>query len=269
MGKGRLRTTDYNTETRLLRTTKWWLAPEGVSRKSRAISGIFLATILAAALLVGIMRWFADDTAPEPTSAAAQQAQEQAQEAVPAVEPVCPEAAPEVLLPEQIMDFPLTPTWVRDGDMLRPVSATGGPGLETPFPQCFSRNPEGALYAASNFATGAISSTATGDHKEFYSLRLSHTGSYNALISSLADATPAENRPTVSISGYRWNSYSPTLVSLELRFTLMSGPRAGTASAIPYTLSWENNDWLIVPPNPSDNLTADPNRPYIPWGGTA
>lgn len=258
--------TDYNEPRagRIARTAKWWYAPENVSTKGRKVSRVFLGIIglvLASALAVV---WISPGRSATDTAAP-----------VAPVPPIlvtshCAEAAPVQFTPEQVISTAYDTLWVRDGDMSRPTSPAGGPFDGDPYPRCFARTPEGALYSAASFATGVLAATASGDLKPFFEVRASHTGNYTALVSSIADAQPTPSRSQVTITGYRWNSYSPDQVSLEIRYSLLTGDSAGVNTATVYNLTWENNDWLLVVPGKHDTVQVpvDETRTYIPWGGT-
>lgn len=267
MSKTRLRATDYNTEPspgRVTRITKWWFAPEGVTRKSKQVWGTFLGALAATLATLLIISWFqTPDPQTVPVSAAPAPVQVE--------KSACPEQEAVQVPPEILISTQLSTVWVRDGDMQRPTSETAGPAKDKPFPQCYSRTPEGALYAAAGFASGILTATAAGDQKPFFQERASHTGNYTVLIADLPDAGPVQNRPTVRFSGYRWNSYTPELASVEIRYTLLTGPRAGSTTALTYTMTWERNDWLLVVPGKTDTVAVSPdsNHTYIPWGGTA
>ena len=257
---------DYNKTRpgRVSRTVRWMYAPENVTPKARKGAAVYLglvALVLASAWVVTLF-W------PEGTT--------QTQTAVPA--PVtgtpqmistCAPVDPVEFLPEQVVTQTLDPVWVRDGSMSRPVSPSGGPFVGDPFPRCFARTPEGALYAAASFATGVITATDSGDLKSFFETRASHTGNYTAMISRLPTIVPDTERTQVIITGYRWNNYTPDQVSLEIKFTSTTGETAGESIANVYTLTWENNDWLQVVPGPADivQVPVDETK-YIAWGGT-
>lgn len=273
MGKGR-RVTDYNAvaqNNRATRTARWWLAPQGVSQKSKVISAIFIGVLLIALLAM----YFFSPSAPEPTAvpvaakpstSAAPGTSTSPEAAAPSL---CKEQKAEEVTPEEVVNATYETVWVRDGDMVRPTSATAGPDLETPYPACFSRTPEGALYATASFATGILTATAAGQATDFITARASHTGNYDAFLMEAVGVT-VENRPTVRISGYRWNSYSASLASIEVQYTLVTGPDAGRNTALTYTVSWEDNDWRMVIPSKSDQVVNNStDRTYIPWGGAA
>src|SRR5690349_9395649 len=65
MSKSR-RVTDYNAvaQNRITRTARWWLAPQGVTPRSKIISGVFLGVLLVALLFMFIWR----PSSPEPTA---------------------------------------------------------------------------------------------------------------------------------------------------------------------------------------------------------
>lgn len=261
--------TDYNQPRpgRIARTAKWWYAPdpERITEKSRKTSKTFLG-ILVIALVAGLVVILVRPSAEESSPAAA---------IAPSVPPIlvtsdCAPAEAVDLLPEQVVSAAFEPLWVRDGTMARPTSTTGGPFSGDPFPKCFARTPEGALYAATSFATGVLSATDSGDLKNFFEVRASHTGNYTVMIANLPTLVPDTERVQVAITGYRWNNYTPDRVSLEIRFTSNTGESAGRNAATVYTLTWENNDWLIVVPGAPDivQVPVDDGRTYIPWGGT-
>jgi hypothetical protein len=264
---------DYNESGRAVRTAKWWFAPENVTPKSKKRWGLYLlgvGAVAAGALLVSFIH---------PSGQGQGQGQEQVTAQLvsppaptPVLEPVCPAQDPVPVPPETLVLTTFDSVWVRDGGMSRPTSTTGGPFQGAPFPSCFSRTPEGALYSAANFATGVLAATDAGDEKPFFASRASHSGNYNVLIADLPGegAGTVTNRPISSISGYRWNSYSPDTASVEIRYSLLTGASSGEQTAITYNLTWENNDWLLVVPGKSDQMSVlvDENRSYIPWGTT-
>jgi hypothetical protein len=263
------RPTDYNEQPsgRISRTAKWWYAPdpENITPRAKKTSKMYLiilAIVLLAALLI---TWLWPD--PEPTSL--QQSPEVTAAAPALATNTCAPAEAVEYLPEQVVSTSFDSVWVRDGDMSRPTSTTGGPFEGDPYPRCFSRTPEGALYSAASFATGVLVATAAGDLKPFFEVRTSHTGNYTALISSLPALNPLTAHPQLTISGYRWNSYGPSQASLEIAFTMVSGPALGTSTATIYNLTWENNDWVLVVPGRTDVVQViTDDRAYIPWGGT-
>lgn len=259
--------TDYNEPRpgRIVRTAKWWYAPENVTTRGRKVSRTFLGIVglvLASGIAVLWINPGSSNTSSQVIPA-------------PTVPPIlvtsgCATSDPVEFTPEQVISTSYDTLWVRDGDMSRPTSPAGGPFAGDPYPRCFARTPEGALYSAASFATGVLAATASGDLKPFFEVRASHTGNYTELISSIADAAPTPSRSQVSITGYRWNSYSPDQVSLEIRYTMLTGPSAGVNTATVYNLTWENNDWLLVVPGKHDTVQVpiDETRKYIPWGGT-
>jgi hypothetical protein len=258
---------DYNkpSQGRVTRTVRWWYAPTNVTAKAKKTSRNFL--LLVAVVLAGI--WAATFFWP------AQAPQPQAAVPVPVAQPPqlvssCTPADAVEFLPEQVILQTFEPVWVRDGSMSRPVSTTGGPFSGDPFPRCFARTPEGALYAASSFATGVVTATDSGDLKPFFEARASHTGNYTAMMARLPTVVPDTDRTQLNITGYRWNSYTPDQVSLEIKFTSTTGESAGQSIATVYTLTWEDNDWLQVVPGPADivQVPVEDNKPYIPWGTT-
>lgn len=261
--------TDYNEparQGRFVRTAKWWYAPENITPKAKKASWVYLF-ILGALLVTVLLATFL-----WPTSSP--QVSEQGA-ALPAPPPVlltsdCAPAEAVDFLPEQVVTLTPEPLWVLDGTMSRPTSPTGGPFSGDPFPRCYARTPEGALYAATSFATGVLSATDSGDLKPFFEVRASHTGNYTAMISTLPEVVPAEDRSQAAITGYRWNSYTPEQASLEIKFTATTGAASGQSVANLYTFTWENNDWLLVVPGRADvtQVPVDTNKTYIPWGTT-
>lgn len=261
---------DYNEQSRVVRSARWWLAPENVSAKSRKRWLFYLlgiGVVAAAALVVSFIP--SADSTPTAAEQAAAPVPVPVPSPVPALQPDCPAAEGVPVAPETLVLTTFEPVWVRDGNLSRPTSTTGGPFRGDPFPQCFARTPEGALFSATSFATGVLSATDAGDEKSFFETRASHNGNYNVLIADLPEGGPG-NRPLTSISGYRWNSYSPDSASVEIRYSLITGASAGSQTAITYNLTWENNDWLLVVPGKSDTVTVavDSSRTYIPWGTT-
>lgn len=254
--------TDYN---RLTRTAKWWYAPENVTSKAKKTSRNFLV-LLGIFLVSGlVLTFFLPSRNQQDTAGQAA--------ALPVPPPVlvtsgCAPAEPVEYLPEQVVNATFESLWVLDGTMVRPTSTTGGPFSGDPYPRCFARTPEGALYAAASFATGALTATDNYDLKTFFDVRASHSGNYNAMISRLSTVPPSVDRPQTAITGFRWNNYTPQQVSLEIQFTATTGTSAGQKTATVYTLTWENNDWLLVVPGAADVVQAPADSTYIPWGET-
>lgn len=260
--------TDYNEPSRqgrFVRTAKWWYAPENVTPKAKKASWIYLSVLgaLLVTVLAATFLW--------PTSSPQVQDQNAAVQAPPPIllTSDCAPAEAVEFLPEQVITESPEPLWILDGTMSRPTSTTGGPFSGDPFPRCFARTPEGALYAATSFATGVLSATDSGDLKAFFEVRASHAGNYNTMIATLPEVIPDADRSQTSITGYRWNSFTPDQASLELQFTATTGAAAGASVANVYTLTWENNDWLLVVPGRAD-VTQVPidNKTYISWGTT-
>lgn len=255
---------DYNEPGRIMRTTRWWFAPENVTAKSRKRWKFYLVGIGVIALAALIVSFLHPRATPAPVAATP------APVPGPALTPACPASDPVPVPPETLVLTTFDPLWVRDGQMSRPTSTTGGPFAGNPFPSCFARTPEGALYATASFATGIITATAAGDDKAFFEARASHTGNYTVLMADLPaiGAGTVSNAPQLKISGYRWNSYTPDTASLELQYTLLTGADAGKQIGVLYNLTWEANDWLQIVPGKTDDVTVDGTHTYIPWGAT-
>lgn len=258
---------DYNQPRpgRVSRTFRWWYVPENVTPRAKKTSRNYLILVgLVLLSLLAVTYFWPNNTVQTPIAAPAVPVE------APQLLSGCAPADPVEFLPEQVITQTLEPVWVRDGSMSRPVSPSGGPAVGDPFPRCFSRTPEGALYAAASFATGVVTASDSGDLKSFFETRASHTGNYIALIATLPTVAPDTDRPQMAITGYRWNNYTPDQVSLEIKFTSASGVSAGQSVATVYTLAWEGNDWLQVVPGPADvvQVPVTDNKTYIPWGGT-
>jgi hypothetical protein len=221
--------------------------------------------VLAAAVIVS----FFLPNSSKPTEQIAGTPEVRTSVSVPPAESGCPAQEAVEFNPEQVILTEVKSTWYRVGDMTAPTSPTGGPAVTDPFPACFPRTPEGALYAAASFAVGVIAAQAEGTDRDFFIARASHTGNYNLLIAELASQNQNKTRPTIRITGYQWNSYSPNTASVRIKYTLVTGPRAGQDVAITYTMTWENNDWLLVVPGKNDVVAIDPTATvYHPWGGS-
>lgn len=260
--------TDYNVAPsavtdpgRVGRAWRWWMG----STATKTFSTIFIVVMVGGVLTMLV--WpkpdpVASGPAATPTSTAPAAVTAAPD---PEQEPVCKAQPAEQLLPEEVVLAEFNPVWSRVGDMSEPSSKTGGPGIREPFPQCYTRTPEGALYAATSFVAQASVANAQGEQKEFFTLRASHTGNYTMLIADLPAAQPPQNRPTITVSGYLWNSYTPDQASLQLRFRTVEGESLSRV----YNLTWERNDWLLVVPGPGDQVSTDPtNKSFTPWGAS-
>lgn len=260
MGRRTRRITDYNASPTgpASRVFSWWMG----SQKTWIFSIVLLATIVVGIIAVFVL--------PDPTPAgadgtttAAPPPASSAPASPAAPEPVCKAQGAKTLLPEEVVLASYKTQWIPVGSMARPHSGAAGPTRETPWPQCFSRSPEGALYAAATFAVSALPAMDQGKLRELFTARASHSGNFDMLLADLPAGSPPENRPVVQISGYLWNSYSPDRASLQIRYRSLTG--ASTATT--YNLVWENNDWLLVVPGKGEVLNTDPtNRSFTPWG---
>lgn len=142
----------------------------------------------------------------------------------------CPAQAAEAVNPEQLVLTPYVTSWAPSGPVLLPSSPTGGPVEAL---RCFTRTPEGALYAIAT--TIAMNGDMGG--KRF--------------------------------SGYRWNNYTPDLAEVSVGMVWTSGPQSGTGTPMPWTALWVDNDWQVLPPTKATLVAETENnlRTLTPWGG--
>jgi hypothetical protein len=239
------------------RAWRWWMG----SPVTKAFSTVFMVVMVGGVLVMLV--WPKPDPISGASTPPAAAPSTTPVTTAPAEKPVCKPQEAKAYLPEEVILAKYTATWTRVGDMSEPSSHEGGPGIRKPYPQCFTRTPEGALYAATSFVAQASVANAQGEQKEFFTARASHTGNYTMLIADLPAASPPQNRPTITISGYLWNSYTPDQASLQLRFRTVDSKSLSRV----YNLAWERNDWLLIVPGPGDKVSTDPtNKSFTPWG---
>lgn len=176
--------------------------------------------------------------------------------------PVCAEQTPSAA-----GDGLLVPSWTMIGTTPTPQSATGGPVLQATPRQCFTHSAEGAVYSAASVLSEMSSVTDTDLRKKVVTQRFSHTGDYDKVLASAARPFTAPTARTQYV-GYRITSGADDVVQLELATRSINGPNAGIVSAIGFTMVWESNDWLLVPPPatglPIRSLTDFTG--FTPWG---
>lgn len=256
------RVTDYNAAAapgRLARAGSWWMG----STKTWAVSVGFMVVTAIGVILMLVLP---NDSDPGANAGTGQQIAPAS--TAPVVEQVslCKSQKAVKVLPEELVLASYKTTWTRVGDLQEPSSKAAGPAKEVDgWPVCFSRTPEGAMYSAASFAANAVPAMEKGQLREFFTARTSHTGNFAVLMADLPAGSPPKARPTVTISGYLWNNYTPETASVQIRYRAVTGQTTVTI----YNLAWERNDWVLIVPGKSDIVGADPtNKSFTPWGGS-
>lgn len=248
-GAVKVRTTGLTRRARLRR----WLGESPVTYWAAAV---FIGLLMAGIVVVLLpASWFGGGS-DGPTEGAS----------LPSVaadsSPVCAEQAP-----SGSQDGLLVPSWTMIGATPTPQSATGGPVLQTIPRQCFAHSPEGAVYAAASVLSEMSSVTDSSLRKQVVTQRFSHTGDYAKVLAAAARPFTAPTARTQYV-GYQISSADAQVVQLELATRAINGPDAGIVNAIGFTMTWENNDWLLVPPPatglPVRSLTDFTG--FTPWG---
>lgn len=207
---------------------EWWSGTTGLM-----VSGIFLAVVLAGGIWIVLV----------PPGVPAENAQQSAVEApsmttdtldpLPSPMSVCEPRAVIEVAPEQVVTQVYLSAWYPVGTMAAPSSATGGP-LDAR--RCFTRTPEGALYA-----------TVT---------RISEEAARAGLLGA-------------SFNGYQWRAFTPERAVLAVQVQV-STAAATRLSVQLFTAVWSENDWLVTPDVSVDAVKSlsDPLRTFIPWGNS-
>lgn len=213
---------------RIRRVSRWWMS----STKTLITSAVFMMILVATGVYLAVFP--APDPVPTPVIASAPAE-------TPALEPVaaapavpsaaCVEQAAKPIPPETLVLTTYKTQWYPIGGMLAPQSKTGGP-TDAVARQCFTRSPEGALYAvATRVATEAQGSGVAG--RQF--------------------------------SGYQWLSYTPDFATVSLAAHAV-GDSAEQVTARTFTATWLGTDWQVsVLQQPIEYL--DGIRSFTIWGG--
>jgi len=212
------------------RIASWWLASSG------ALIGSALFLVLCCALAIWAVL---DPPAPAPTDADRQpvavapvQPATPASDALPAPSVDCPPQGPVAdILPEELVNQTYITEWYPVGTMAAPKSATGGPAEAR---QCFTRTPEGALYAIS-----------TRFAEEF-----AITGAYG-----------------VHFSGYQWRSFTGDKAVLLLRIRVDNSVQTQYLARM-FIATWNGGTWDAEPDISPEAIKSaeDPMRVFTPWG---
>lgn len=172
--------------------------------------------------------------------------------------------------------IPADVTWnLTGGTMATPSAPSAGPLRSGPggMGQCFARTPSGALLAISNLISALNNKNL--DMNLVVSDRVSHSTGYEAL-NQRVQQWAATDHPDAQgivrqIAGFRLLSFSADNVVIEIVQRNTSGASAGVMASILYTLTWEADDWKLVPPIDGEDLLSLPvptlYTPYIPFNG--
>jgi hypothetical protein len=171
--------------------------------------------------------------------------------------------------PETVSKTVYNTTWTATGSMSVPTSEVGGPWISGPPAHCFNRNPEGALYAMATFVAEMASTTSNREMADLITARGLPDNNAEAYLRKLQAAPEITGQPMISVTGYRWQEYSPDRAVAELQFRRDSGSESGTTTSQLYGVIWQQNDWLILVPNPTTptKLPDSQYRTFHPWGG--
>jgi hypothetical protein len=147
---------------------------------------------------------------------------------------------PVELAPEQVVAASYLTTWYPVGTMSAPSSPTGGPAQAR---QCFTRTPEGALYAG---VTRMVE---------------------EAVNTGVVQDAAAKGVTDVHFDGYQWLSWSPDRGVLAVRIAAANSVETRHAARV-LDITWKNNDWAVVPDDSpaAAKAVADPIRVFTPWG---
>ena len=239
------------------------------------LSGILMLVLLAGAVYVVAV------PAPQGASGAPSSGAGQAPDAAPAA-PSTPSAPPEcadqpavAVPPETLVETTYTTQWVPvDGQSL-PQSQGAGPAISDWPRRCFSRTPEGALYAISTLLYESLSAGSNDRLLTLAQTRFAPTGAYQQQINQLQQNPAAlgvqGQQPSMTIIGYRWAGYTPDTASIELQWVHLDGPSADSTVAISYQAQWSGNDWLMLAPSNRSALyrAGADSRTFTSWGPTA
>jgi hypothetical protein len=146
------------------------------------------------------------------------------------------------LTPEQVVATSYLTTWYPVGTMSAPSSPTGGPAQAR---QCFTRTPEGALYAG---VTRMVE---------------------EAVNTGVAQEAASKGVTDIHFDGYQWLSWSPDRAVLAIRIAAANSVETRHAARV-LDITWTNNDWVVVPDDSpaAAKAVADPIRVFTPWGNT-
>ncbi|MDB5243868.1 MAG: hypothetical protein JWP57_4494 [Spirosoma sp.] len=157
-------------------------------------------------------------------------------------------------------------TWELVGKVAAPSSPRQyGPGQKdgTGFRTCFSRSPQGALFAAINVV--ALGSVADLDTQTKLLDKLTVPGSGRDIARAKIRVSPSS--AALQIAGFQIASYSATDANVDLAFRLSSG----ALGHVNVPLRWLEGDWKVLI-SASGDLVNDPVQladlnAYILWSG--
>jgi hypothetical protein len=165
--------------------------------------------------------------------------------------------------------------WTLAGSMATPSSASAGPQNQNSahIPVCYERSPQGALMAASNWAT--TMNNPKVDKVAALTALVARTGGYEQMVSNFegvnANSAEADVPAVNQIAAFRMLFFDQSHAEVELVFRATSGNSPGFMAATVYVLVWEKDDWKIAPvldgnaPITRPVTTIAP--PYIPFNG--
>lgn len=212
------------------RVATWW--------RTNTVVPILLGLIFCVCAALAI--WAVLDP-PAPVTTDAVRAQQQvgqtqqpasATDLLPAPVAACPAQDPVAeILPEQLVGQTYTTQWYPVGTMSAPRSPTGGPAVAR---QCFSRTPEGALYAIST---------------------------------QLAEILASEGATGFHFSGYQWRSFTGDKAVLLLRVRADTDVQTQYLARM-FVATWTGTDWQADPDMSAEAVKSaeDPLRVFTPWG---
>ena len=249
----------------------WWGSPAAY---------LACLTLLSVAALAAVLVVVLPSSGPS-----AQAAGEGSRPAVPVFVPGSVEPVPEPeggvagckaseavpISPELVASANFVTTWVHLGAGSVPVSATGGGYATDPVYHCYTRTPEGALYAAAAFMAEYASADAAGRVALIEAVGV-REGTYDQMLKSLQDQASRGESVQVTdreLIGYRWTRYQPDNAAVQLIYRITAGDMAyRMAYSSTVTLIWDQDDWKVVTPGPKGMPTVvlRSTETFTPWG---
>lgn len=155
--------------------------------------------------------------------------------------------------------------WVIVGTMAAPSAADIGPGEEDSdgLLSCYSRTPEGALFAAANiWAMGTDSRLGP-----LITERLVVPGPGRDAALQSQSSGGNSGGLSAQVAGFKILSYDGTAATVDLAFRL----NTGTLVSVPQALQWSDGDWKVLL-NDDGKSSLQPSAlqslgGYIPWAG--
>ncbi|GAB4082765.1 hypothetical protein GCU67_20285 [Modestobacter muralis] len=236
--------------------------PSPFARRGFIAAAVVVALVIVAAVVVIFTG--GDDSAPAPVAGGTSNTAAPTTSA-PADSGECDQPEGDQLPP---VAAPVN-DWELVGKLVAPTDPDGaGPGQVTAegLRTCFSHDPTGALFAAVNW----MGMTSTVEDMQLAVDNLTAPGpgadAVNGLLETEPDAVLGVGG--YQISGFTFLTYTGDVAMLDLAVTTSDGVQG----AIPLTLQWSDDDWLMQ--LPADGNFGAGTRPldslagYVPWSGS-